>query len=182
MIEREIFRIIKGIVLNEEEELAQIDKGIFFAPELSLAYQIGKAIYKDREKIFNLPGNRIQWARELNLDNGGPSDIVFEIEHESGDSTYYVIEIKLRDTIDSYQRDINKLKLLDFKHNKLFCALIDTFDKENDLRIKRFEDDNFGGLNRVDDFVIFKTKQDWYKKDVYCVLGLWTIKAEEGMV
>lgn len=181
MKEKLIFEAIKYTVLAEEEDLKQIEKGIFFAPELALAYSIGKTIYRDREKIFNQPSNKILWRREINLNNGGPSDIIFEVEYESGETHFFVIELKLRDTVDAYQKDIDKLKVLGLKYTKLFCVLIDTFDKENDLRIRKLEENNFGVLHRISDFLIFKTIQDWYKKDVFCVVGLWKISVGEGV-
>lgn len=175
MLQKLLFKSIKDAILKEEEDLKNIDKGIFFAPELALAYLIGKSIFENRENIFNTSPDKVLWKREVNLKNGGPSDIIFEVLDNSGSVTYYVIEVKLRDTVHAYQRDINKLKALDGNHRKFFCALIDTFDKENDPRIKTLEEENSESVSRVDDFMIFKTNQDWYVKDIYCVVGFWEV-------
>ncbi len=185
MTNKLIFDAIKEAVQTQKNELEIISKGIFFAPELVLAFSIGKVIYRDRANIFNAPADKINWKREINLNNGGPSDIVFEVENSSEITQSYVIELKLRNTFDSYQADIDKLIRLpskeDKSYTKLFCALIDTFDKEDDLRIKTIEKNNEDTISRVDDFLIFKTIEDRYSsKDVHCVVGLWHIDSKKS--
>lgn len=178
-----IFDAIKESVQHQKDELDTLSKGIFFAPELVLAFSMGKILYRDRAKIFNAPAEQITWKREVNIKNGGPSDIVFEVENRSGNLITYVIELKIRNTIDSYQADVDKLMRLTPEENKsyikLFCALVDTFDKEDDLRIQKLEQNNATHLSRVDDFMIFKTIENnrYTSKDVYCVVGLWHVES-----
>jgi hypothetical protein len=48
-----IFNIIKRVIKQEAAELkTRCGKGIFFMPEIALAYSIGKEIYINRELVF----------------------------------------------------------------------------------------------------------------------------------
>jgi len=117
-----------------------------------------------------------EWLRETNLKNGGPSDLIFK--NENGE--LYVFEFKIRSTIDSYNRDIEKLKklLIIEGHTikrRFLVSLVDVaLDKiEKDLRIKTLNELNAINYN----FKSFETKQERYTRDkISCMLGVWEIK------
>lgn len=124
-----LFQTVKTTILTIDTELKSTnEKGIFFAPELYTAFCIGRDIYKDRLNIFGT--HDIEWLREFNLGNGGPSDIVFK------NTNYHVVlELKLRNTGYSYQADIEKLKKLPVTDEKFICVLIDKIPDKYDGRL-----------------------------------------------
>lgn len=143
-------------------------------PELAFAYACGKEIMSDALNVFG--GKKPIWMREVDLGNGGPTDLVIKLEN----SKDIAIEFKLRDTADAYISDLEKLNKLDSsKYVKVFCALIDTFtsDLDNDGRIKKIESFECATISSVlEPKPSFGVKQDWYKKDVSCVIGIWTVE------
>ena len=171
-----IRRKIVEVAKKENNELIKIadsnlnsELGIFHMPELAFAYECGKKIMQDSDNIFG--DNTPKWCRELKLDNRGPSDLVFQFKDESK----IVIEFKMRDTVDAYISDVDKLsKLQDRKIVKLFCAVIDTMKKDLpfDGRVKKIDDDPRTETLSLDSF---KTNQTWYKSEVHALVGIWKI-------
>jgi len=168
-------KIIK-VAREENKQLMEIadnslnqDLGIFNMPELAFAYECGKQIMQNANVLFgkNIP----QWSRELNLGNGGPSDLVFNFN----DGNQIVIEFKMRDTADAYFSDLNKLsELKDEKIIKLFCAVIDVFPKDlkNDGRVTKVNNDEKTKAIAIDSF---KTNQSWYTSEVHALVGIWKV-------
>ena len=171
-----IRRKIVEVAKKENNELIKIadsnlnsELGIFHMPELAFAYECGKKIMQDSDNIFG--DNTPKWCRELKLDNRGPSDLVFQFKDESK----IVIEFKMRDTVDAYISDVDKLsKLQDRKIVKLFCAVIDTMKKDLpfDGRVKKINDDKRTETLYLDSF---KTNQTWYKSEIHALVGIWKI-------
>ena len=173
MLVEELANIIFKVVDSENSVLSDIaNEGIFFMPELALAYECGKQITMNSEKIFgkNLP----VWIREKNLGNGGPTDLLFELR--SGHSI--AIEFKLRGTSNAYIKDIVKLSKLNSDTLKLFCSLVDVFDSKlpDDGRQQVIEQLNEHQVRPILK-KHFSTKQNWYSSDVSCVVCIWSIGA-----
>ncbi len=170
MDEKLLYDIISFRIIQEDKELSNlVNYGIFYAPELYIAFILGKYIKKYEIEIF---GEKIKWERELKLStNSGPTDFLFKTKN-----TTYVFELKLRDTIDAYDADVKKLqKLTDKQYKKYFLALIDTWCLEQeDNRIVELEMKN-KNLKRLHPFISFPTLQNWYKKPVCCTIGLWEV-------
>lgn len=167
-----IFDTIKRTILDIEQEFFQIaGKGIFYAPELYISTKIGLSIKKKAKDIFK--HNEIEWFREYDLKNGGPSDLIFQINS----SEQYVIELKIRNTIDSYIRDIEKLLRLDSHINKYFCVIADSFNPHSDERLDILENESVytNNIKKVGE-VFFKTWPLHYKKDIYAILKLYEVK------
>lgn len=166
----ELFNTIKRTVLTIEDELFQMDeKGIYFAPELYVAFSIGKDVFQNREYIFGT--NSVKWLRETDLGNGGPSDIIFEV-----DRTNTVIELKLRDNIYAYKADIEKLKRLPENTCKFFCVLLDSFSENNDARLINLELEYQNQIKRIGHHA-FPTWNDWYAKKIFCNINLYQISS-----
>lgn len=128
-----LFKTISEIAESLESELyLNYRKGIFFVPELHFAFEVGKAIFEKRNEIFGL--EQIEWLRETNLGNGGPSDLVFKVGKE-----WAVFEFKISDTWKAYEKDIKKLQNLSeiegFKGKRYFVALVDAFPGKQDGRM-----------------------------------------------
>lgn len=144
--------------------------GIFQMPELAFAYLCGKEIMLSSKEIFgeDIP----KWERELNLGNGGPTDLLFTFK----DGGRIAIEFKMRDTGDAYIGDVDKLSnIQDSNVVKIFCAVIDVFVKDDlcsDGRIDKIEQDR-----RTEKLALesFKTNQSWYQREVCGVLGIWKV-------
>lgn len=150
-------------------------------PELAFAYDCGKAIMLKRRDIFG--DVDVSWERELNLKNGGPTDLVFKLHKEN---RLIAIEFKLRDTKDAYLRDVNKLLALRSENvdgmeiTRVFCALVDAFsDKcQSDARITSL--DVHPCLRRIGDSIFsFSTKQKRFTGNaISCVVCLWEVIPE----
>jgi len=163
-----LFEIIRTTVNGIESELKRSDNtGIYFSPELHVAFCIGRDVSKNRKQIFG--ENEVQWLRETNIGNGGPSDILFK----DGDR-YIVIELKLRGTYDSYKADIEKLKRLDAKHQRFFCVLLDSFSEQNDERLIKLENEYINQITRIG-HASFPTWNNWYQRQIYCNLNLYEV-------
>ena len=163
-----LFQTIKKTVLTIDTELNTTNKtGVFFAPELYLAFCIGRDIYKDRVNIFGTED--IEWLREINLGNGGPSDIYFK----TGDSNI-IVELKLRDTGYSYQADIEKLNRLPATDEKFFCVLVDTIENKYDGRLDNLQSKYENEIINIGHHS-FPTWNNWYSSQVHCHLNLYKL-------
>lgn len=162
-----LFNCIRETVLTIDTDLkATADKGIFFAPELYTAFSIGRDIKKNSESIFISPA---EWLRETNFGCGGPTDIAFKV-----DNHHFFVEVKLRNNISAYKADIEKLRRLDNNSVKIFCVLLDSFTPQNDSRITELEKQYSGSLHHIGHHS-FPTWNDWYIKQVFCNLNLYSI-------
>lgn len=164
-----LYKTILDRLKQEDEELTSLTNcGIFYAPELYIAFIIGKEIKKNETAIF---GQQTKWIRETDFGNGGPTDFAFETDNRT-----YIFELKLRDTIDAYSADIDKLKKLNNAYTKHFLALVDSWetDQDKDGRIVALEN-RHKDLIRVSSFISFTTKQNRYKGQICCTVGLWKI-------
>lgn len=171
MLAKAIADSILKTAYSENLLLSRIaDEGIFHMPELAFAYECGKQIMINSEEIFG--NNSATWIREKDLGNGGPTDLLFELS--SGQNV--AIEFKLRDTANSYKKDVEKLAKLDGNTMKLFCALIDVFDS------KLPDDGRQHSIESLYEHEVrpilkksFSTKQNWYSSPVYCVVCIWSV-------
>lgn len=172
--EQRLFDLIKETVSELNKELEEVNgTGIYFAPELYVAFSIGKEIARRKDEIFRV--KNVFWGRERDLKNGGPSDIVFEQKFGKNKKVISVIELKLRDKYDAYKADIEKLIRLDLPEcRRYFCVLLDSFTKSNDERLLKLESEYSENISRIDQSS-FEVNQDWYKKQVYCVLNLYEV-------
>ncbi|EOX4102436.1 hypothetical protein ACMXLF_004682 [Vibrio alginolyticus] len=167
-----IAQIICSVAENENRELLDLaQEGIFHMPELAFAYECGKAIIKESNNVFGEA--QVEWCRECDLKNGGPTDLVFNL-----DSGYTVaIEFKLRDTTNSYQSDIEKLgRIKNEKCIRLFCALVDVFnhqlpDDGRQAYIESLPNYQVKSLYKS----TFGTRQSRYVKPVSCVACVWEV-------
>ena len=189
-MEKYIENIAKKIIEvaeKENQQLMAIAKsganskiGIFHMPELAFAYECGKQIMQDANKIFgdNIP----EWCRELDLGNGGPTDLVFAFS----DGRKIAIEFKMRDTGDAYRKDLLKLSnIKDHNVTRIFCAIIDTLEKDlpydgRVTRINAFHEMGFQVENALpsetNEFITFKTNQTWYTSNVSALVGIWVLE------
>ena len=169
MNEEKLYTLIYNKLKEEDKEFTNLTReGIFFAPELYVAIVLGRIIKKNEWEIF---GCETSWKREIDLKNGGPTDFVFKCDKET-----VVFELKLRQTIDAYKSDIEKLNRLSSGFKKYFIALVDTWakDKENDERILKLEKE-YPKLKRICNFQSFITEQNWYKNQIACTLCIWEV-------
>jgi hypothetical protein len=174
-----ILQVIENVARDEEAKLSSAGsaEGIFNMPELAFVYDCGKAIMLNRRDIFGEVD--VKWEREVDLKNGGPTDLVFRLQKEN---RLIAIEFKLRDTKDAYLRDVSKLLALSADNvngmeiTRVFCALVDTFSHKcsSDTRITSL--DNDPRVRRINqDRLSFKTSQSRYSSDVSCVVCLWEV-------
>jgi hypothetical protein len=180
---KKIANVIIDVAKREDDELRSINhnKGIFDMPELAFAYQCGKSIMLNRHDVFgeDVP----KWEREVDLGNGGPTDLIFRYPN----NRTIAIEFKIRDTLHAYRRDINKLLKLDpTTHTCCFCSLIDVFtkhiktdgliDADKDGRYQETESTAGAKLLRLTNVTPnFPTQQTKYTDDISCVIGLWEV-------
>ena len=129
---QELFNTTKSAIQEIETELHYVDKGIFFAPELYIAFRIGLNIYKNRKNIFK--GDKVEWLRETSFAKGSIADIAFKVDGKN-----CVFELKIRSTGPSYESDINKLRALTGVDEKYFIALVDCFVNGEDGRLPVLE-------------------------------------------
>lgn len=165
-----LYQTIFNTLKKEDSELASLTgQGIFYAPELYVAFILGKEIKRNGNQIFE---QCVEWIRETSFGKAGPSDFVFKADKKN-----YVFELKLRDTIRAYCKDIDKLKSLDDNYMKYFLALVDSWekDKDKDKRIILLEK-KYPELTRISNINSFFTKQDRYEGKICCTVGLWTFK------
>ena len=165
-----LYNTILSTIEKEDSDLASLTgRGIFYSPELYIAFIIGKEIKRKEISIF---GEKTEWIRETDFGNGGPTDFAFKTNQKT-----YAFELKVRDTYHSYSSDIEKLKKLDDNYEKFFVSLVDSWEskKEMDNRIISLENKYPNQLRRVNDFKSFLTRQDRYKGNVCCTLAIWKI-------
>lgn len=173
MTDSKLFDTIKDSILQIELSLKDFsNKGVYFAPELHLAFCIGQKIMENRTQIFG--DERVEWLREINLGNGGPSDIIFKYLDTN---KYKVIELKLRDNYDAYRKDIIKLLKLPENYSKYFCVLLDSFSTTNDERLIRLESEFKGNIECIGHFS-FPTWNNWYEKGIHCNINLYSVGRE----
>lgn len=118
---------IADTVSRIDKELKTIDnKGIFFAPELHIAFECGKDITTNGQNIWGQQSYK--WKREIKFESYGLADLFFT--SDNGDKGI-VIEFKVLQTIDAYINDIEKLKKLDGeKFERFFCAILGFFKNQ----------------------------------------------------
>ena len=125
-----------------------------------------------RLEIFGT--KNVQWLREINLGNGGPSDLVFEFDNKK-----IVIEFKASHNLTSAacHQDIKKLSILEGDSViRIFCALFDTFTKNlpDDGRQK-----NVTEIKNINVKCIFNkdfpTKQNKFNNEISCVVVVWLV-------
>ena len=163
-----LFQTIKTTILTIDTELKTTNNtGVFFAPELYIAFCIGRDIYKDRLNIFGT--HDIEWLREINLGNGGPSDISFKTA-----DNHIVFELKLRDTGYAYQADIEKLKKLPVTDEKFVCVLIDTIADKYDGRVDYLKSKYENEIINVGNHS-FPTWNNRYSSKIDCHLNLYKL-------
>lgn len=166
-----LFDTIKSVVLQIEAELYEINEsGIFFAPELYLAFEIGKSLFKDQTAIFGTKD--LKWIRERNLGNGGPSDLIFQ---SKDGKDVVVFEFKISSTSHGYQRDVIKLQALPkadtINYHKFFVALIDQFPGKFDGRRDYLKNSSQQCLGEE----AFEVHYSAYSGKVNCVLALYQV-------
>lgn len=167
-MDSELYKTIELTIKEIETNLKDSNgTGIYFSPELYVAFCLGKDIAKNRQLIFG--NTNIEWQREIDLGNGGPTDIIFKSNEH-----YTVIELKLRGTYESYKADIEKLKRLKIQSDKYFCVLLDSFTKENDNRLLKLEEEYHQVLTKIG-HTSFPTWNNWYRQQVYCNLNLYKV-------
>ena len=165
-------KTICKVAQDENDELSELtQEGIYHMPELAFAYQCGKEIIRNSLDIFGT--NEVKWSREEDLRNGGPTDLTLHINNDFR----VAIEFKMRDTASAYESDIKKLsKLKDNKTIKIFCALVDVLEKDMDDDGRQRHIENLSGYEVLPIHKMkFKTKQNWYKSQVYCVACVWSV-------
>jgi len=169
-----LFSILKDTIDNIEADLRGTNEtGIYFAPELYVAFRMGQEIMKNKFKVFET--ENVEWLREINLGNGGPSDIAFKTH----DGTYTVIELKVRNNYDAYKADIEKLKKLPDNYCKYFCVLLDSFSDNTDDRLNKLENEYGDSLIGIGHHP-FKTWNNWYSKQIFCHFKLYRIDFEKS--
>lgn len=174
-----IAETIVKVAIDVDKILYKIaNEGIFFMPELAFAYAVGKAVMEKKTDIFC--GRKITWCREESLGNGGPTDLIFK--YEEGEKGCIAIEFKLRDTDESYGKDLDKLSNLDSNvpTTRIFCALIDVYEdferRKKDARLILMENyDKAHLVPLTKQRIEFKTTQSRHGSDISCVVGVWVV-------
>lgn len=171
---KNIAKEIHNVARREDDTLRRLsNEGIFHMPELAFAYDCGKAIMNNIDGVFGV--RRPNWIREIDLDNGGPTDLLFKFD----DGSRIAIEFKMRDTSHAYIKDLEKLsRLTDVKTARIFCALVDVFDIDlpDDGRINAVESfDKMLVTSLNEPKPHFSTKENRYTKPISCVVGVWSV-------
>jgi hypothetical protein len=163
--------IIKDTVDNIDRELKEIaDKGIFFAPELHIAFECGQKIFNDRDKIWR--DCQYDWKRETKYENYGLADLVFEPRDKANKE--YVIEFKVLQTLDQYLRDIEKLKKLPTeKYERFFCAILGFFKNQEGQHINELK--KYDGLELISASNAQQTWQMNYKENLFYSTTIWKL-------
>jgi hypothetical protein len=164
--------VVYEVAFNENKSLENlVGEGIFYMPELAFSCLCGMEIMKNKKAIFG--DDDVVWQREINVGNGGPSDSVFSLK----DGSKLVIEYKIATDYYAYMSDILKLgRLDDPKFTKIFCALVDTFDKNlpDDGRQIKLTEANEHSVEQLFQRS-FPTKLNKYVNPLSCVVGLWAV-------
>lgn len=144
-------------------------KEFSLAPELHIAFECEKEIMTNRQEIWGQKS--FDWIRERKFKNYGYADLVFE-----SDSTKYIIEFKVLQTIDAYIKDIEKLKKLKTQNfEKMFCAILCFFKHQKNEHINKLAE-LYGNEIKL----ILKTPpiETWgmsYTKKIYYSTVIWKI-------
>lgn len=172
--------VIQSVIENEDSELRKLNlnKGIFFLPELGLTYLIGKELVKNAVDVF---GCEIKsWDPEWGMGSGKPFDLVITLENRK----IYLFEFKTRQKSASYINDIRKLKNIDQDNvEKYFCAFIDCPNKNlpEPIRVKDVERDCGEFIVRITNekyFESFETIDHYKLKPINCVFAMWKVKRQ----
>lgn len=163
-----LFETILEIVERENQYLKELNKDIFFIPELALSYQIGKAVVSN-PSIFN--SYKYKWFREKKYVNYGLADVIFELPELNHT---LVVEFKMD---GSYKRDylqdiikLRKLKGKDF--TKLFCSLKWVYAEEVDEIIDKMKHTFEAGLidhKAIDIYISGNNRHN------QCLISLWQV-------
>ncbi|MBW8051727.1 MAG: hypothetical protein FVQ77_15585 [Cytophagales bacterium] len=170
---------IIDIALREDEILKGLGKGIFYMPELAFVYTVGKEISLNGAKIFN--GREFEWIRESKVSIPGRStteifDLIFEVGKKEKNEII-VIEFKMRDKDYKYKSDIEKLHKLPSDYFKVFCALEDVFEKDqnNGSRMTRIVSNSEIKMKRIGELFTFPTWSEHYKNKMLCFVEIWQV-------
>jgi len=164
---------ITDTVSRIDYELRTIDnKGIFFAPELHIAFECGKAITASGQNIW---GQRpYKWRRETKFENYGLADLFFA--SDKGDKGL-VIEFKILQTIDTYISDIDKLKKLDGdKFEKFFCAILGFFKNQDNEHVDKLSEKYGQEIELIQKTRPCETWPINYKERLFYRTAIWKIK------
>ncbi len=164
---------ITDTVSRIDNELKTTDnKGIFFAPELHIAFECGKAITISGQSIW---GQRpYKWKRETKFENYGLADLVFVCDN--GDKGL-VIEFKILQTIDAYMSDIDKLKRLDgVKFERMFCAILGFFKNQENEHIDKLSEKYGQEIELILNTIPRETWSMSYKEKLFYSTAIWRIK------
>jgi hypothetical protein len=144
-------------------------KGIFFAPELHLAFECGKSITAERQNIWGQ--EKFEWKREVKFDNYGLADLYFK-----GENKGIVIEFKILQTIDTYIGDIEKLKKLDNeKYERFFCVILGFFENQETEHIDTLADKYGDEIELVFRGAKRETWPISYRKKLFYSTVIWKI-------
>lgn len=164
---------IADTVSRIDEELKTIDnKGIFFAPELHIAFECGKTITSSGQNIWGQ--KNYKWRRETKFENYGLADLFFSTDN--GDKGV-IIEFKILQTIDAYISDIEKLKKLDRERfEKYFCAILGFFENQQNEHIDKLNEKYGEEIELLNKTTPRETWSINYKGKIFYSTVLWKVK------
>ena len=164
----ELFDIIKGVASIENDNLREnFNKGIFFMPELAFSYECGKAL---KIRHSSLSKDEFELYRELKLENGGISDIVFK-----SNSTTVVVEFKMDDKIGAYIKDIQKLQKLPFSYERYFCSIKHVFAVQVDEFLKDMKRNFAARVELIDYSSLHTIVGEHSRLEDRALLSLWKV-------
>jgi hypothetical protein len=148
-------------------------KGIFDMPELAFAYAVGKEMaYR---AMARYPGEKVDWRREVGDGNRGITDLVLHV----GPLGTIAVEFKLAAPREKYRADAIKLQVpgLHEATERAICLLVDAFKDASvdDGRIRWLCERCGPAIQRVGDLYPFLTKSGGFRKEMTCVVGVWTV-------
>ena len=164
---------IADTVSRIDEELKTIDnKGIFFAPELHIAFECGKTITTSGQNIW---GQRpYKWNRETKFENYGLADLFF---HSDNGDKGLIIEFKILQTIEAYISDIEKLKKLDGeKYERFFCAILCFFNHQEGEHINKLSEKYGQEIELLHKTIPCETWPINFKGKIFYSTVIWKIK------
>ena len=163
----QLSNVTKDCITEIQLDLLKInDTGIFFAPELYIAFKLGIAYSNHKLEIFGI--DKVEWLRETNFRNGGPTDLAFKNEN-----SIFLFELKIASKLEKYVADIKKLKRADSNFKKYFIALADSFSEFSDNRLIGLET-KFGDKLIIIGKFSFATNR--HKTQPFCVTKIYEIK------
>lgn len=168
--------LIIDVARNEDLILRRVGKGVLHLPELAFTYAVGREIALQTERIFGT--DKVRWMPEVTLTpKSGRTDLIFENQIGKG----IAIEFKTGGSVDSYKKDIEKLRNIPDNYEALFCALIDAYPNnlETDNRITGIEAlDGVERICRDKFFDFFATLDDKYVSQLCCIVGIWKVNKQ----